>query len=71
MVGCVETFDQNSNIYLEPVSINVTNQATSEVLVENTFKAHQVHTAVDDIEVAIVKWAAGIQSETAAPMIRV
>ena len=49
----VTAFDQNSNIYLEPVSITVTNSATSEVLVENTFKAHQVHTAVDDIEIAI------------------
>lgn len=49
----VTAFDQNSNIYLEPVSITVTNSATSEVLVENTIKAHQVHTAVDDIEIAI------------------
>ena len=49
----VTAFDNSSNIYLEPVSITVTNPEESEVLVENTFKGHQKHTAVDDIEIAI------------------
>ena len=34
----ITTFDKNSNIYLQPVSITVTNPETSEVLVENTLK---------------------------------
>lgn len=46
-------FDQNSNLYLQPISITVTNPETSEVLVENTFKGYQKHTGVDDIEIAV------------------
>ena len=49
----VTAFDQNSNIFLQPVSVAVINPETSEVMVENSFKGHQVHTAVDDIEIAI------------------
>ena len=49
----VTAFDKNSNIYLQPVSITVTNPETSEVLVDNTFKSYQKHTEVDDIEIAI------------------
>ena len=49
----ITTFDKNSNIFLQPVSITVTNPETSEVLVENTFKGYQKHTTVDDIEIAI------------------
>ena len=32
----VTTFDQNSNMYLQPVSINITNSETNEVLVDNS-----------------------------------
>lgn len=46
-------FDSNSNIYLQPISITVTNPESSEVLVENTFKGYQKHTQVDDLEIAI------------------
>ncbi len=49
----VTAFDRNSNIYLQPVSITVTNPETSEVIVENSFKGYQKHTAVDDVEIAI------------------
>lgn len=49
----VTAFDTNSNPYLEPVAITITNPETSEVLVENTFKGYQKHTSVDDIEIAI------------------
>ena len=49
----VTAFDKNSNIYLQPVSVTVTNPETSEVLVENSFKGYQKHTAVDDIEIAV------------------
>lgn len=49
----VTAFDTNSNLFLQPVSVTVTNPETSEVLVENTFKGYQKHTAVDDIEIAI------------------
>lgn len=49
----VTAFDQNSNLYLQPVSISVTNPETSEVLVDNSFKGYQKHTQVDDIEIAI------------------
>ncbi len=49
----VTAFDKNSNIYLQPVSVVVTNPETSEVLVENTFKGYQKHSGVDDIEIAI------------------
>ena len=49
----VTAFDKNSHIYLQPVSVTVTNPETSEVIVENSFKGHQKHTAVDDIEIAI------------------
>ena len=49
----ITAFDKNSNIYLQPVSVTVTNAETSEVLVENTFKGYQKHTGVDDIEIAI------------------
>ena len=46
-------FDKNSNIYLQPVTVSITNPETSEVLVENTFKGYQKHTTVDDLEIAI------------------
>lgn len=49
----VTAFDQNSHIYLQPVSITVTNPETSEVIVDNNFKGYQKHTGVDDIEIAI------------------
>lgn len=49
----VTTFDNNSNLLLQPVSVTVTNPETSEVLVENSFKGYQKHTGVDDIEIAI------------------
>lgn len=49
----VTAFDSNSNIYLQPVSVTVTNPTTAEVIVENTFKGHQQHTTVDDIEIAL------------------
>ena len=52
----VTAFDQNSNIYLEPVSITITNPETSEVLLDNTFKGYQKHTQVDDIEIAICQF---------------
>ena len=49
----VTAFDNNSHIYLQPVSVTITNPDTSEVLVENSFKGHQKRTTVDDIEIAI------------------
>lgn len=49
----VTAFDQNSNLYLQPVSITLINPETSEVLVDNSFKGYQKHTQVDDIEIAI------------------
>lgn len=52
----VTAFDQNSNIYLQPVSITITNPETSEVLVDNSFKGYQKHTGVDDIEIAICQF---------------
>ena len=49
----VTAFDENSNIFLQPVSVTVTNPEASEVLVDNTFKGYQKHTQVDDLEIAI------------------
>lgn len=49
----VTAFDNNGHLYLQPVSVTVTNPENSEVLVENTFKGYQKHTGVDDIEIAI------------------
>ncbi len=49
----VTAFDNNSNIYLQPVAVSLINSDTNEVLVENTFKGYQKHTGVDDIEIAI------------------
>ena len=49
----VTAFDQNSNIYLQPVSITITNPENSEVIVDNSFKGYQKHTGVDDVEIAI------------------
>lgn len=49
----VTAFDQNSNLYLQPVSISITNPENSEILVDNSFKGYQKHTQVDDIEIAI------------------
>ena len=49
----VAAFDKNSNIYLQPVSVSLTNSETNEVIVENTFKGYQKHTGVDNIEIAI------------------
>ena len=48
----VTAFDEKSSLYLQPVSVNVLNPETSEVLVENTFKGYQKHTSVDDIEIS-------------------
>ena len=52
----VTTFDKNSNMYLQPVNIAVTNAEKNEVLVENSFKGYQKHTNVDDIEIAICQF---------------
>lgn len=49
----VTAITNDNKFYLHPVSVTVTNSETSEVLVENTFKGYQKHTAVDDIEIAI------------------
>ena len=49
----VTAFDQNSNLYLQPVSITVTNPNSSEVMVDNSFKGYQKHTQVDDIEISL------------------
>ena len=49
----VTAFDKDSNMYLQPVSIAVTNPEKEEVLVDNSFKGYQKHTTVDDIEIAI------------------
>lgn len=49
----ITAFDAHSNIFLQPVSVTVTNPDTAEVLVENTFKGYQKNTNVDDIEIAI------------------
>ena len=49
----VTAFDQNSNLYLQPVSIAVTNPNSSEVMVDNSFKGYQKHTQVDDIEISL------------------
>ncbi len=52
----ITTFDQNSNIILQPVSITITNPETNEVLVDNSFKGYQKHTVVDDLEIAICQF---------------
>ena len=52
----VTAFDQNSNLYLQPVSITVTNPETSEVLVDNSFKGYQKHTQVDDVEISLCQF---------------
>lgn len=49
----ITAFDNNSNPFLNPVAITVTNPETNEVLIENTFKGRQKHSGVDDIEIAI------------------
>lgn len=49
----VTAFGTDNHVYLQPVSVSVTNPDTSEVLVENTFKGYQKHTNVDDIEIAL------------------
>lgn len=49
----VTAFDNNSHLFLQPVSVTVSNPENSEVIVENTFKGYQKHTSVDDIEIAI------------------
>ena len=49
----VAAFDNNSNLYLHPVSVSVINSENSEVIVDNNFKGYQKHTQVDDIEIAI------------------
>lgn len=49
----VTTFDNNSNLFLQPVAVTVSNPEKSEVIVENSFKGYQKHTTVDDIEIAI------------------
>lgn len=49
----ITVFDSSSNIYLQPVAITVTNSETSEVLVDNSLKCYQKHTAVDDLEISI------------------
>lgn len=49
----VTAFDTTSHLFLQPVTIAVTNPETSEVLIENSIKGYQKHTGVDDIEIAI------------------
>ena len=49
----ITAFDAKSNIYLQPVFVEITNPETSEVTIEKTFKGYQKHTGVDDIEIAI------------------
>ena len=53
-------FDQNSNLYLQPVSINVTNPINSEVLVDNSFKGYQKHTQVDDVEISLCQFGSSL-----------
>ena len=60
----VTAFDQNSNIYLQPVSITVTNSEKSEVLIDNSFKGYQKHTGVDDIEIAICQLGKALGFDT-------
>lgn len=61
----VTAFDQNSNFYLQPVSVVVTNPETSEVLVDNSFKGYQKHTQVDDIEIAICQLGKALKFDIA------
>ena len=61
----VTAFDQNSNFYLQPVSVVVTNPETSEVLVDNSFKGYQKHTQVDDIEIAICQLGKALKFDVA------
>lgn len=49
----VTTFDNTSNLFLQPVAVTVSNPEISEVIIDETFKGTQKHTSVDDIEVAI------------------
>ena len=49
----VTTFDNNSHLLLQPVSITTINPETSEVTIDGTFKGTQHHSSVDDIEIAI------------------
>ena len=49
----VTAFDQNSNFYLQPVSITVINPLNSEIMVDNSFKGYQKHTQVDDVEISL------------------
>ena len=46
-------YDNNGNLYLQPVSVSVLNAEKSEVMIENTFKGYQKHTSVDDLEIAV------------------
>ena len=57
----VTAFDKNSNFYLEPVSITVTNPLNSEVLVDNSFKGYQKHTQVDDVEISLCQFGAALK----------
>lgn len=49
----VTAFDNNSNLFLQPVAVTVSDPETSEVIIDGTFKGTQKHTSVDDIEIAI------------------
>lgn len=49
----VMTFDNNSHITLEGVTLNEINSETSEIIVNNNFKGTKKQTGVDDLEIAI------------------
>ena len=59
----VTAFDANSNLFLQPVSVALTNPETNEVIVENSFKGYQKHTVVDDIEIAICQFGKSLGFE--------
>ncbi|MEE3343592.1 MAG: hypothetical protein VZS44_05840 [Bacilli bacterium] len=59
----ITAFDQNSNFYLQPVSIAVTNPEKSEVIVDNSFKGYQKHTQVDDIEISLCQFGSALGFE--------
>ena len=49
----VMTFDNNSNIILEGVTLSVINPETSEVIINSNFKGTKKHSSVDDLEIAL------------------
>ena len=54
----VTAFDNNSNLFLQPVSVTITNPETSEVLVEN------IETAVKQTGINKVVLAGGVSANT-------